>query len=134
MALYWKAENFLTGIDSIDQQHMTLFKALNDLHRSMELGTGKEELIKMIIFLEEYTITHFRDEEQLMMERHYPELDIQKQEHQQFLNDFNEFRQTMETEGTSMKLVLNVFSRLSNWLAEHISEKDRKMGEYIRQH
>lgn len=130
--LYWNSQQFLTGIESIDRQHMALFKILNDFHEGSSHGIDQDKVLEMLQFLEEYARNHFNDEEALMAQYQYPGIEEQKEFHRIFIADSAEFRREYEASGANLKLAISIFSRLGNWLAEHISMMDKTMGEYIK--
>lgn len=71
MAILWTPD-LATKVDEIDSQHRELFKRINDLLDACNQGRGKEEVQKVIRFLEEYVATHFGEEEKYMEKYNYP--------------------------------------------------------------
>ena len=58
VAIEWTAD-LATGVDEIDNQHKELFQRINNLLEACNHGKGKEEVKKVISFLEDYVITTF---------------------------------------------------------------------------
>jgi len=56
----------------IDEQHKALIQAFNELHLAMKQGKGKDEVGRTLTFLKDYTVTHFKMEENLMAINAYP--------------------------------------------------------------
>jgi hemerythrin-like metal-binding protein len=77
-------ETFATGDKTIDSQHQMLFDVLNRLLAAMRTGEAKEELKKAVDFLNEYTIKHFFDEEQIQQQAHYPDYPNHRKMHEAF--------------------------------------------------
>lgn len=86
----------------------------------------------MFDFLDEYTKTHFRDEERYMQSINYPELNAQKQMHDGFIKKLAELRNQYETEGANITVIINANQFILDWLTKHISTADKKIGEYAR--
>jgi len=80
MAIKW-TPNLSVGVDFIDEQHKIWFEKADQLFSAGQRGEAKEYILQMFDFLEEYTNTHFRDEEEYMASINYPELDAQKKAH-----------------------------------------------------
>ena len=56
----WDEASMATGVNTIDSQHQTLIQRINELHAACLAGTAKEELLKMLVFLGEYAVSHFK--------------------------------------------------------------------------
>ena len=64
MAIEW-TEDLATGVNKIDNQHKELFKRINNLLEACNQGRGKNEVEKVIKFLDDYVIIHFSEEENI---------------------------------------------------------------------
>ncbi len=84
----WKKE-FELGIDSIDEQHKKLLEIgnrINDLLCSHDDGDDNyDEIYTVIEELKDYTVYHFKTEENLFIKYKYPEYSIHKKEHDDFI-------------------------------------------------
>ena len=118
------------GYGQVDHDHRTLVDALNQLHAAMDQGKDREEIEKVLVFLRDYTVTHFTTEEDLMIRHRYPGSAGHFAAHVNLvmqLSDFMaEFRsgQAMATEA--------VMAFLEGWLVEHILNKDKALGGFLQ--
>ena len=72
MSMQWTAD-LATGVTEIDNQHKEIFSRLGQLYAACSEGRGKEEVLRLILFLEEYVKEHFSAEERLQMRHGYPD-------------------------------------------------------------
>lgn len=131
MALLW-TKNFEVGVDLIDSQHKKWFEKADQLFEAGKSGKSKEYIIQMFDFLDEYTKTHFKDEEKYMQSINYPELSSQKQMHEGFIKKLSELRKDYETAGANITVIINANQFILDWLTKHISNADKKIGEYAK--
>ncbi len=131
MALLW-TKNLEVGVDLIDNQHKKWFEKADKLFEAGKSGKSKEYIIQMFDFLDEYTKTHFKDEEKYMTSINYPELSAQKQMHEGFIKKLAELRKQYETAGANLTVVISSNQFILDWLTKHISLADKKIGEYAR--
>lgn len=131
MALLW-TKNLEVGVDLIDTQHKKWFEKADQLFEAGKNGKSKEYIIQMFDFLDEYTKTHFKDEEKYMASINYPELAQQKQMHEAFIKKLSELRKDYETAGANLTVVLNANRFIIDWLTNHISHADKKIGTFAK--
>lgn len=129
MALLW-TKNLEVGVDLIDSQHKQWFEKADQLFEAGKSGKSKEYIIQMFDFLDEYTKTHFRDEEKYMQSINYPEISQQKQMHADFIKKLSELRIQYETAGANITTIISANQFILDWLTKHISNADKKIGEY----
>ncbi|MCF6155622.1 MAG: bacteriohemerythrin [Candidatus Brocadia sp.] len=132
MAIQW-TENLAVGVDMIDNQHKGIFSRVNNLLSAMAQGKGRDEVGKVITFLADYVVKHFRSEEELMIKNNYDGYPSQKKEHAQFIQDFSGLKKEFETSGVTSHLVIQVQQRLCNWLTNHIGNEDKKIGAFLKE-
>jgi hemerythrin len=131
MALLW-TKNLEVGVDLIDQQHKKWFEKADQLFEAGKSGKSKEYIVKMFDFLDEYTKTHFKDEERYMQSINYPELSNQKQMHEGFIKKLKELRSEYEKDGVNLTVILNSNQFILDWLTKHISQADKKVGQFAK--
>ncbi len=132
MNMKW-TEQLSIGIVEIDQQHQELFNRINNLLQAMHEGKGKDEIQKVMAFLDDYVVSHFGTEEKYMGEYHYPEINQHKEQHQTFTSNFNDIKKELETEGPSSTLVIQTQRKLSEWWLGHIATVDKELGAFLVQ-
>ncbi len=131
MAIQW-TENLAVGVDMIDNQHKGIFSRVNNLLNAMAQGKGRDEVGKVITFLADYVVKHFRSEEEIMIKNNFDGYPSQKEEHAQFIRDFSVLKKEFETSGVTSHLVIQVQQKLCNWLTNHIGNEDKKIGAFLK--
>lgn len=131
MAIEWTPA-LAVGVDKIDQQHRMLFQKVNELIEACNQGKGKDAVTELLGFLSDYVIFHFRDEEKLMQEHKYPDYVQHKALHDGFIKGLDELNDQLEREGPGLALVLKTNRVVVDWLINHISKKDKAVGEYLQ--
>ena len=131
MAFQW--DNSLSvGVDIVDAQHKGIFTRVDNLLNSMSKGKGRDEIGKVVVFLADYVVKHFKEEESLMLKHDYNGYAKQKEEHVQFIKDFTNIKKEFDTNGVSTLLVVQVQNKVCNWLKIHIGNEDKKIGEFLK--
>lgn len=102
---------------------------INGLHRACLAGAGKEELRRMMRFLAEYIVTHFKHEEGVMDQHRCPSKAANKAAHLRFLQKFEALRQNFETPRPTTAMLLDLRSLVGDWLATHICSVDTKLRQ-----
>lgn len=120
------------GIELIDEQHQEWFKKAEALFDAGKKGQAKEYVGELLQFLDSYTKKHFKDEEDFMASIGYPELAEQKTAHAAFVRQLEKVRRDYETSGGNLKVIIEANLLVIDWLTKHISNMDRKIGEYTR--
>ena len=125
----------LTGVDEpvegFARQHRELIAHVNALMEAVGRSRSREEIAKMMAFLEVYVVRHFRDEERLMEMMGYPQLDAHRALHASFRRTFARLRAEYDREGATPGLAAELNVRVGGWLVSHIGKLDRDFGEYI---
>lgn len=125
-------DNYAVGIQSIDEQHKTMADILNVLHRAYIDGRGEFELVTILRSLVEHTSNHFIHEENLMRHYNYSGFFNHKQSHVALLREVHELQYKIENEETHFTLALIHYVR--TWLARHIVDSDKRLGDYLKKH
>jgi hemerythrin-like metal-binding protein len=123
---------FSVGNDFIDGQHKELFAKVNGLLRAIQEGKGKDELKTALDFLNDYTIKHFFDEEQLQIKSKYPDHPRHRQLHEAFKATVRGFSNDLIMRGVSAELLDDVRKKIGSWLIAHIKVEDVKLGRYLQ--
>jgi hemerythrin len=119
------------GVPVIDQEHQALFGHVNALLDAMHQGRGGQETGRLLGFLTEYTIHHFRADEQLMVRHRCPGLVDQRRQHQEFIGRLDTLKARLEAEGPGGDLPIAVNRLVCGWLRQHIGDADAALGRYL---
>jgi len=131
MAIAW-TPNLSVGVEHIDNQHKIWFEKANELFEAGKAQRAKEYIDTMIDFLDEYTKQHFKDEEEYMEKIGYPEIDAQKKAHASFVQDLAKLKSDYNKSGGNILVIINANKMVVNWLTNHITTMDKKIGDYVR--
>jgi hemerythrin len=125
-------ESLSVGIAQIDEQHKEWFRRAENLFEAGKQGKAKEYIGEMLEFLDRYTKKHFADEERYMQQIGYPGLDEQKKAHAAFISQLAKLRDDYESSSGSISVIIAANKIVIDWLTKHISNLDRKIGEFVR--
>lgn len=127
----WR-ETYNIGVDEVDHQHQELVVKLNEFLDACIQQKGREQIIETLSFLKEYTVEHFRSEEEIMKKHNFPEYLEHKKEHDDFVATVIELEQNIINQGATILSTLKLNRTLTDWLLTHISKSDMKIGQYLR--
>jgi hemerythrin len=127
--LEWTPE-FAVHVPEIDREHQFLFGIVNRLHVAMLAGQGAETLGTLLAELSKYTIYHFANEEKTMVAAHYPEMLAHVEQHEGLRRRVNEVKARFERGEIALTIELMLF--LSDWLRNHVTITDRRLGDFIQ--
>ena len=126
-------ESLSVGIELIDEQHKEWFAKAEALFDAGKKGQGKEYVGEMLQYLDSYTKKHFADEEKYMLSIVYPAYDEQKKAHTAFINQLQKLKDDFEASGGSLTTILGANKMVLDWLTKHISNMDKRIGEFVRE-
>ena len=132
MVQYQWDDSLATGHAMIDEQHKQLFTAINDLLKACQENKESEELTKSLNFLNDYTIKHFFDEEQIQQKYAYPDYPNHKLLHDAFKKTVRDLKVQLIMKGPSADLIDEVKTKIGGWLITHIKGNDLKLAAYIK--
>lgn len=124
--MMWK-DTYRIGIDRIDQQHMELFRMTEELVNAVKEGATVEVYQKILGFLKDYVIYHFRDEEAYQASIHYSGIEAHKKEHRQFTKTVLQYEERLMANGFDGKTMKDLAGTVTAWLIYHVVDTDQKM-------
>jgi hemerythrin len=127
----WR-ETYNIGVDEVDQQHQELVVKLNEFLDACIQQKGKDKIMETLAFLRDYSVEHFRSEEEIMLKYNYPEYADHKKDHDDFVASVLELEASIENQGATVVTTLKLNRTLTNWLLSHISKSDMKIGQFLR--
>lgn len=131
MAIQWN-ENLETGVELIDTQHKELFSRFDTLLTACNQGKGRVEVLRLLLFLDDYIKSHFAAEEQLQIRCNYPGYEAHKELHNRFVQDVDRLEAQFRTEGATLPLVIQTNQALSAWLIKHIRQIDMEFAGFLK--
>jgi hemerythrin len=124
-------DNLKIGIPAIDTQHKMLCDMTDNFLDACKSGKGRQEIVNLISFLEQYTIRHFHDEEIVQKQSGYPKFEEHKAIHEAFIKKVHELKEEIVRDGVSIVTVGKINSVVVDWLLNHIKKEDQELGRYI---
>ena len=119
----WKDE-YLIGIDEVDEQHKTLFNIANAYEQSTNALQSKNALMNVY----RYTREHFTLEEALMKEVQFPGYDDHQLEHNDFISEFSTLVSGYLNSPQEREKIITFFA---DWIVNHICTKDRPLALFV---
>ena len=130
-AFQWK-ESYSVKVEAMDAQHKKLFDLVNELHRAMGTGHGKDIAGDVLKRLVDYTVNHFSAEEKLMEKHNYPGLTAHRAEHKALTEKVIAIKKEFEAGATNVTPQLLTF--LQQWLKNHIQTVDQRYSDFLNAH
>lgn len=131
MSIPWR-EDLAIGVEQIDQQHKAFFNTLNNLLEVYQSGKWREEIEKVLLFLEDYTVTHFKAEEKLQKEYVYPDYPAHKAQHARLKKDLSQLKKIFKKEGATPRFLMLITHVMSDWCLNHTGEMDQAFGLFLK--
>ncbi|MEK9657703.1 MAG: hemerythrin domain-containing protein [bacterium] len=110
------------GHDSIDNHHDELFELTTTLDKALQLHSITH-VEKIILFLEDYVDSHFKEEETLMQNNNSSHYDYHKEEHDIFKTKVAILRKRFDR-GNSIAHIIFSIRELLDDLISHIHHVD----------
>lgn len=129
-SLKWNDE-FETGIEKIDNQHKELFRRTQMAIDSL-LKDDEEGIRDVLMFLNDYIVEHFNDEEEFQKEISYPKYDEHKAKHENLVHKVKELIEEFKKSKDKSVVSITINTFLVDWLINHISQEDKGIANYYK--
>jgi len=123
-------EDYKVGIAEIDEQHKKLIVMADILYKNIITNKNKTVILNSLKFLLDYTNHHFSNEEIIMGNKKYPELDKHKKLHVQLIEQISMFE--LKFEKNNFEIIDDFIDLLKEWIIGHILTEDRKFSAYLK--
>lgn len=128
--LDWNME-YSVGIEFIDKQHQHLFDLINRFESWTESGKSKDDVMSVFDDILSYTVTHFSEEEQMMIDNGYPDIAEHHQRHQELIDAAKKLRADYDKGESGAADAATLF--LQHWLTGHIQKTDMKYAPLMHE-
>jgi len=130
--LEWNDE-FLIGNKELDGHHRHLVDLLNAVYATCMSQSTTDDLSGIVDKLIDYVDYHFSAEERTMAEHDYPGLPEQEREHAVLKQKLDDMRNRLinATHFSTIESV-ELTQMLADWVRNHITDVDNKLGSYLR--
>jgi len=133
--MMWK-DKYKIGVELIDTQHQELFNRVSDFLQTVQQRRPWEEKLakvkETLVFMQNYVIEHFNDEEAYQQQINYPKYEEHKDIHAKFRAMISNYAERFEQEDYSQELVQEFGGKLLAWLIMHVAAADQEIGAYVR--
>ena len=121
-------DKYALGVVEIDEQHRKLFEIAGEIEALLndEFITDKyDDIVAILGELKDYTIQHFKDEEEFMLSNKFPMFLTHKIMHNDFVEKIEsiDLSKVDNEQNLYLKEILNF---VAEWLVEHILVEDAK--------
>ncbi|MTV50867.1 bacteriohemerythrin [Heliobacillus mobilis] len=123
-------EKYRVGIKQIDEQHQELFRIASKVYTLLKEKNKSDkfdDIIEVLEELQQYTVYHFKEEEDYMRKINFSGYAIQKEEHDMFIEKFKAV-ETYKIDENQEEFVKDLLYDVSKWIIHHILEEDMKIG------
>ncbi|MDA0706347.1 MAG: bacteriohemerythrin [Proteobacteria bacterium] len=122
----WRDE-FSVGVPEVDYEHQELIELINDLHRSVQEGVTRDQVVARLGEIFAQIAAHFALEEKVMQETRYRAFPEHKTDHEALLDDLRDIMDEVEDDGEFNEAQLT--SDLDRWFSEHFRTHDAKLHQ-----
>lgn len=129
----WK-EEYCTGISIIDEQHEELFNIANrvyDLLKNDAYIDKYNKILNLVEELKDYTVLHFKTEEEILLNAKYKKFFSHKIQHDDFINKFNDIDLKKIDNGQD-EYVKETFDFVLDWIVSHILKTDVEYVDVVK--
>jgi hemerythrin len=124
----WDAK-YSVGIEEMDDQHREFLAIHEELRAASLRGRGHRIMEDVLAKVQAHAERHFADEERLMREMAYPDLEFHILEHQQLLRKVRRFK--MKHDMDLERITVPVLKFLEFWIKRHILDSDMQYGRHF---
>jgi len=130
--LVWD-DSYSTKIKLFDEQHEVIFTYINDLRDAM-MGKKSEEIVnRTLMGLLEYSVTHFIDEEIILLKNDYPDFQNHQSSHEKFTEEVRRlFVEYKAGKANSRIMAAEITAVVTEWLQVHILKEDMEYAEFLK--
>jgi hemerythrin len=121
--------NYNLGIQIVDEQHEKLVEIINSLYDAFCNSETKEKMGVILKNLIDYSVFHFKTEEDIFKKYNYNQLGDHKELHEEFKKKVLEFEKQFLA---GKSITYRVMSFLREWLTDHILVADKEYAELIK--
>ena len=129
----WNENKMSVGIELIDNQHKKLLNIINKLEDSITTNTQKKDSLSIVNEIIDYTMYHFKTEEDLFDKYNYEKKDEHKKEHNSLIKKILNVKDILTDDRLKrnedyIEIVEEIYIFVIDWFLNHILQRDR---EYI---
>ncbi|WP_291580562.1 bacteriohemerythrin [Clostridium sp. UBA6640] len=120
-------DDYITGVELIDEQHKKLIEIADDLYQLLknQFITDKyDRIVQILNDLKDYTVFHFKSEEEYMLSIGYKKYLSHKVEHDDFIAKINSL-DLKEIDESQQRYLIEILEFVIKWIDGHILKRDK---------
>lgn len=123
------SEEYELGFKTVDEQHEKLVDLINKLYNAFMLAEANEVISGILDDMLDYTVYHFKAEEDFFEAQGYSDSEKHKKEHELFVEKTKGFVEKFSQNDAD--LTYDVMNFLRGWLLAHILGSDKEYSRYF---
>ena len=131
MPILWD-EKLRLGDTAIDEQHENIFKQLSILSTAIKEGSCEKEVDEILVYLNNYASSHFSDEERLMTQYRYPDMEEHLQQHDQFKENVSQLLEMVTSSVPTKEVAIKIDAALIRYTINHVRKLDSQLVDFIK--
>ncbi|HJN52238.1 MAG: bacteriohemerythrin [Pseudomonadales bacterium] len=124
------SDEFSMGVGLFDQQHKQLLSLVNSLTDSSGTHDDKDNVAGTMAELLQFAYEHFAYEERVMLQYGYPDYELHKREHLDFIHKTKALSEAAQLRVSGVPEWLLIHVR--QWFGQHIREEDMKCKDFLK--
>jgi hemerythrin-like metal-binding protein len=122
----WK-DHYSVGDEALDAQHQQILAIINELYDTIQQEVDHTVVAPLLDRLVQYTINHFRQEEECMRAHQYPDFAQHKALHDKMRQETLAWR-----DNANLVTGRDLLVFLKQWWCNHIQAQDKKYAPYLK--
>lgn len=119
------------GNEKIDSEHRRLIKLINAIFRTSQREDKRKQFVYLLSMLKEYSVVHFLNEENYMIDIKYDGINCHKESHSVLRKKLSVLqRDIFYGKNVETKTVSRF---LKDWIVGHVLSEDMKIRDFLYQ-
>lgn len=122
------SDAFSIGNDQIDKDHQQIIEILNKLIELDQKKINHKKFAEILWMMNEYSIHHFKKEEDYMLKLNYPKIKEHKVQHAHYINEVSKY--SNEFSNSNPPDINEIIGFLETWWLNHIQITDAEYENF----
>lgn len=127
LEIQWDAK-FELGHERIDFEHQIFFGLIKEVDRRVEEDAEPGRIARLLLEIYKYADFHFYSEENLMLDKGYPDYENHHRIHKRLLSELND---RIHAVNAGLEEPSEIYHFLFEWFALHTSQEDKRIVHYL---
>lgn len=117
-------EDFSIGNPNIDKEHTRIIELYNEMAENLKNGNDRRKFAEILSGMFDYSMNHFRHEEEYMAQINYPDIEVHKEKHKAYILQVSRMNAGFFT--TTPPEPEFILTFLGAWWLNHIQQTDNQ--------